>query len=252
MDAKTETGEFEDGRSIKITSVTGYQMTTQVFYDIKAKFYSDCSGDSILAPLTGANCRIGRESALEFGEQTSVKEADSMTMGMSCLLQGRETERDVDFIPPEWSTKLNKEHFKHREPDLNNTYENFWYLELGGNRDSIHDTDEIQKELIPLAIGTWDYIKNSGDFDAKKWELEFLGFLPGKRESRRMTGEYIVTQKDISEGKVFLNGRQMSENAKALKAGDTVSVRGKGKFIFEGEGGNTRKDKLYINIKKYV
>ena len=56
----------------------------------------------------------------------------------------------------------------------------------------------------------------------------------------------------ISEGKVFLNGRQMSENAKALKAGDTVSVRGKGKFIFEGEGGNTRKDKLYINIKIYI
>jgi RNA-binding protein YlmH len=56
----------------------------------------------------------------------------------------------------------------------------------------------------------------------------------------------------ISEGKVFLSGRQMTENAKQLRAGDTVSVRGKGKFIFEGEGGNTRKDKLYINIKKYV
>jgi RNA-binding protein YlmH len=56
----------------------------------------------------------------------------------------------------------------------------------------------------------------------------------------------------ISEGKVFLSGRQMTENAKQLKAGDIVSVRGKGKFIFEGEGGNTRKDKLYINIKKYV
>ncbi len=56
----------------------------------------------------------------------------------------------------------------------------------------------------------------------------------------------------ISEGKVFLSGRQMTENAKQLKEGDTVSVRGKGKFIFEGEGGNTRKDKLYIKIKKYV
>lgn len=56
----------------------------------------------------------------------------------------------------------------------------------------------------------------------------------------------------ISEGKVFLSGRQMTENAKQLRAGDTVSVRGKGKFIFEGEGGNTKKDKLYINIKKYV
>ena len=56
----------------------------------------------------------------------------------------------------------------------------------------------------------------------------------------------------ISEGKVFMSGRQMTENAKQLKSGDTVSVRGKGKFIFEGEGGSTKKDKLYIKIKKYV
>ncbi len=56
----------------------------------------------------------------------------------------------------------------------------------------------------------------------------------------------------ISEGKVFVSGRQMTENSKQLKPGNTVSVRGKGKFIFEGEGGATRKDKLYINVKLYV
>lgn len=56
----------------------------------------------------------------------------------------------------------------------------------------------------------------------------------------------------ISEGKVFVSGRQITENAKQLKPGDTVSVRGKGKFIFESEGGTTKKDKLYINIKLYV
>ena len=56
----------------------------------------------------------------------------------------------------------------------------------------------------------------------------------------------------ISEGKVFINGREMTGNAKSLKAGDTVSVRGKGKFIFDSEGGSTRKEKLYINIKRYI
>lgn len=54
-----------------------------------------------------------------------------------------------------------------------------------------------------LAEGTWDYIKNSGNFGADKWDLDFLGFLPGKRESRRMCGEYMVTQRDISDGRVF-------------------------------------------------
>ncbi len=56
----------------------------------------------------------------------------------------------------------------------------------------------------------------------------------------------------ISEGKVSINGREMTGNAKGLKPGDIVSVRGKGKFIFESEGGTTRKDKLYISIKRYV
>jgi len=203
MDAEVEKGEFSDRRNTKIKKVTGYQMTTQMFYDIEAKFYSDCSGDSILAPLTGAEFRLGREDAAEFNEETTTEKADDMTMGMSCLIQGRETEKEVKFIAPEWSTKLSKENFDNRGLNIYKTMENYWYLELGGNRDTIAETEEITKELVPLAIGTWDYIKNSGEQNADKWELEFLGFLPGKRESRRMVGEYILTQRDISDGVQF-------------------------------------------------
>ena len=54
------------------------------------------------------------------------------------------------------------------------------------------------------------------------------------------------------EGKVFLNGINMTGNARSLKEGEVVSVRGYGKFIFNGEGGNTKKDKLYIKVSKYV
>lgn len=56
----------------------------------------------------------------------------------------------------------------------------------------------------------------------------------------------------ISEGKVFINSREMTGNAKSLKEGDVVSVRGMGKFIFGSEGGTTRKDKLYISIRRYI
>ena len=58
--------------------------------------------------------------------------------------------------------------------------------------------------------------------------------------------------RNISEGKVFVSGRQMTGNARSLKEGETVSVRGKGKFIFDGEGGHTRKDKVYVRIRRYV
>ena len=202
-DALVEEGEFEDGRSVKIKQISGYQLTTQRFIDVEAKYYADCSGDSILAPLTGAEFRLGREAASEYGEDTDRQEPDNMVMGMSCLIQGRETEKKVDFIAPDFAAKLSEEDVKNRPMKIYETRENFWYFELGGNRDTIGDTEELRDELVPLAMGAWDYIKNSGKCNADNWELEFLGFLPGKRESRRMMGEYVITQPDVTSGKVF-------------------------------------------------
>lgn len=203
IDAIVEKGDFSYGRNTKIKSVKGYQMTTQCFYEVEAKFFCDSSGDSILAPLCDAEFRIGREANSEFGEDTSICEADEMTMGMSCLLQGRETVQDIEYIAPEWSTVLTDSDFENRKPDIYDETENFWYLELGGNKNTIEDTEVIRDELIRLATGTWDYIKNSGEYNSKKWDLDFLGFLPGKRESRRMCGEYMITQRDISDNTVF-------------------------------------------------
>ena len=203
MDAEAEEGDFPHGRTRRIQSVTGYQMTTQRFLRVEAAYYADCSGDSILAPLTGAEYRQGREGKDDYGEPTYVEAPDDLHMGMSCLIQGRETDRPVAFTPPPFALRLTDEDFKHRTPNLDSSYENFWYLELGGNRDAIGDTEEVAKDLRALAMGTWDYVKNSGRYNADRWELEFLGFLPGKRESRRMTGEYTVTANDLFENTDF-------------------------------------------------
>ena len=203
MDATVEEGDFADGRKRRIKSVIGYQMTTQCFYEVSARFFCDASGDSILAPLTGAEFRIGREASGEFGEDTVTDTADTMTMGMSCLLGAREVDEDVPFTPPSFATKLTKENFIGRDPDLYRDTENFWYLELGGDRNTIADTEILRDELVALAAGTWDHIKNSGEYRADRFDLDFLGFLPGKRESRRMMGEYMITQRDLSDGVVF-------------------------------------------------
>ena len=202
-DAKIEQGVFADGRTVRIRSVSGYQMTTQTFIDVEASLYADCSGDSILAPLTGAEFRIGRESADEFGEDTEVTIPDRMTMGNSCLLQGRETTQKIPFITPPDAVIFEPEVIARRKPNMQRNGENFWYLELGGDRDTISDAEEIGAELVPLAKGMWNYVKNSGEYEADNWELEFLGFLPGKRESRRMMGEYIITERDIAEDRSF-------------------------------------------------
>lgn len=187
----------------KIKKVIGWQTTTQCYHIIEAKLFADCSGDSILAPLSGAEYRWGRESRNEFGESIAPEQADKKTMGLSCLIQARETDKKHKFIAPSWARKFTKEDLPYRLPDMNDPEENFWYMELGGEGDTIHDTEKLRDELISVAYGIWDFVKNSGEYNADNWELEFVGFLPGKRESRRYVGDYIMNQNDVRDGGHF-------------------------------------------------
>ena len=103
--------EMNDG---KIVSIKGWQTTTQTYHTVKAKIFADCSGDSVLAPLTGAEFRMGRESRDEFSEDIAPLITDSHTMGNSCLMQVRETEYEIPFKAPDWATKFTDETISHR------------------------------------------------------------------------------------------------------------------------------------------
>ncbi len=186
----------------RITAVKAWQTTSETWHTVNAKLFADCSGDSILAPLTGADFRIGREAQEEFGEDIEPPVADRKTMGMSCLIQARETSSPKTFIPPPWARKFTSDdQLPHRGHGFTGL-SNFWWLELGGENDSIHDTEELRDQLLALAFGIWDHIKNHGDHGADNWDLEWVGFLPGKRESRRYLGDHILTQNDVrAEGR---------------------------------------------------
>lgn len=183
-----------------IASVTGYQTTTQTFHTVKADYFADCSGDSVLAPLTGAEYRHGRESSKEFDESIEPEKADDHTMGNSCLFQARQLKKKVKFTPPPWAKKFRK---PEDIPPFRNTklvgLENFWWMETGGLGNTIRDTEETRRDLLELAFGIWDYIKNySPEAETNAyWELDWVGFLPGKRESRRYVGDYIMNQNDV-------------------------------------------------------
>lgn len=203
MDAKVKKGDYPFGREFNIEEISGYQMTTQTFFDVSAKFFADCSGDSILASLSNAKFRVGRESKEEFGEVGFKHEKDSLTMGNSCLLQLRETTEKVPYVNLEWATDLTEKDFENRMPDLKSQYENFWYLELGGNKNTIEDSEEIAKDLRGLSLGTLQFLKNQKDGKNDNFDLDFLGFVSGKRESRRYIGEYTIKQQDITNGERF-------------------------------------------------
>ena len=123
-------------------------------------------------------------------------------MGSSVLIQARETDHPCTFIAPEWAYVYpDDESMYLKNHDIKHT--NFWWLELGGEQDTIRDAQEINEELIKVAYGVWDHLKNRGDHGMENWELEWIGFLPGKRESRRYEGAYILNQRDLEEGHHF-------------------------------------------------
>ena len=188
----------------RIVSVTGWQLNSYTFHTVKADIFMDCSGDSILAELSGARYRAGREAKGEFDEYAAPEQADRCTMGSSCLIEARRTDHPCPFTPPEWAYVYpDDESIYLKNHDIPGTGVNFWWIELGGTMDTIADAQQINEELLRVAYGVWDHLKNHGDHGMDDWELEWVGFLPGKRESRRYEGPYMLNQRDLEEGHTF-------------------------------------------------
>lgn len=188
----------------RIAAVTAWQSTTQTWHTVEADLFVDCSGDSILAAVTPAECRWGRESQAEFGEDIEPLEADGRTMGHTILIQTHRGDKRRSFTPPKWAYRFESpEEFAFRLKGVRP--HNFWWLELGGIRNTIRDTEAIRDELLRTAYGVWDYIKNRAPEreEAACWSIHWIGMLPGKRESRRYVGDHVLTQRDIEAGGAF-------------------------------------------------
>ena len=185
-----------------IRSVEAWGLTDYTRYRISGTCFCDCSGDGILR-FSGARYRRGREAAAEFGESHEPEQADRKTMGSSILIQLRRVSEHHPFVAPEWAYHFTDETFTRRDYVQNLDNPNFWWLELGGIEDTIQDAGKIADELLKLAYGAWEYIKNHPNGAARGWELDWVGKLPGKRESIRYIGDHVLTQGDIEAGGRF-------------------------------------------------
>lgn len=205
----TSVFKVERDEDFRITSVKGLQLRSEKVIEFKAGIFIDCSGDGTVGFLAGADYRMGREAGSEYNEKYAPDVRDKGTMGATLLFTSVDTGHPVKYEAPGWAIKITDlPSFQRiarsigKMPD--GTFYGFWWVEYGGQLDSVHDDGKIIMELRRLVPGIWDYIKNSGCFEGvENLEMNWMGYLPGKRESRRLLGPYIATSNDFLKQRDF-------------------------------------------------
>ena len=192
----TLTGVELEGKRIKNAHV-GRENTEDAF-EIEAIVFIDCTGDGRLGAEAGASFMEGREASHEFSESRALPERDNKRLGSSLLFTARDMGSPMPFVAPSWARCFSEADLRLRS---HNTWNyGYWWVEFGGLLDTIKDNDKIRDELLAILLGVWDHIKNSGSHPGSaNWALDWFGFLPGKRESRRFIGHHILTQNDLEK-----------------------------------------------------
>lgn len=183
-----------------IASVSAFCSQNSTRYETQAPLFCDASGDGIAGFQAGAAFRMGAESPDEFGEGFAPDESYGELLGHTIYFYSKDVGEPVAFVAPDYALKDISEVPRYRWIDIKNQGCQLWWIEYGGRRDTVHETEEIKWELWKIVYGVWDYIKNSGKFpEAETMTLEWVGTIPGKRESRRFEGDHMLTQQDVIE-----------------------------------------------------
>jgi hypothetical protein len=187
--------EMETDRSIR--AVLAVQQSTEKGYRFISDLFVDATGDGSIAALSGAEFRTGSEARREFGESLAPEEPSNVTMGSTLMFRLKDMGRPVPFVRPHWAYHYPKpEDLPRRIKSLDK--HQLW-IEYGARRNTISDNMEIREELLKILYGVWDHMKNHGSYGAENYALSWVGSVPGKRESRRVVGDYVLSQKDVTD-----------------------------------------------------
>ena len=183
-----------------ISKVYAFCSQNSTRYELTAPLFSDASGDGILGFLAGAAFRMGAEAQEEFGEKFAPTQAYGELLGHSLYFYSKDVGKPIPFVAPSFAHDVTQKIPKFRSFNTQEFGCRLWWIEYGGRLDTVHDTETIKWELWKVVYGVWNYIKNSGNFpEAANLTLEWVGHIPGKRESRRFEGDYMLIQQDVVE-----------------------------------------------------
>ena len=181
----------KEGKAIK--AVNAMEVTEQKLIRVSGKMFSDCTGDASLAVMAGAETLSGRESRSSFGESLAPETADDLHMGGS--IEWYCEDHNVPCSYPDsldWGLELD-------ETTIEPVHRANWYWECGMHYDPIREAEKMRDYGMYVAYSTFSYCKNR--YSAKEdWEcthLIWVSHVIGKRESRRIVGDHILTQNDI-------------------------------------------------------
>ena len=172
----------------RIVSVDAKHTRTGAERRFAAPLFLDCTGDGWMGYWAGALHQMGREPRSEFGESLAPARADAMTMGNTVLWYSRHVGHPVPFPAVPWATDVSRDYSKTRGE---------WYWEYGLTKDTIYDAEEIRDHLFRAIYGTWWNVKQSSA--NTNLEMGWMGYVAGKRESRRLLGDYVLTEADVRQ-----------------------------------------------------
>ena len=174
---------------------------------LEAKTFIDCTGDGIVADAAGCQWRMGSEGRSEFNEPHAPLQPSADTMGNSIHFLCRDTGRLAPFTAPAWAVKHENAAYFYEQGRLPKEERGgYWWIEIGVPYHTIYDAEKIRHELTRHALGVWDWMKNRDPKmkdRVKNYALDWIGQVPGKRESRRVMGRYLMTEHDVLNRTAF-------------------------------------------------
>ena len=161
---------------------------------LEAPLFSDCTGDGTIGFLAGAHWRMGREGRDEYGESLAPETADKLTMGASVQWYSKKHSKSTVF--PEFSYGV-----AFNDNNCEKVTMGEWKWETGMNYDQIYDAERIRDYGMLVVYSNWSHLKNHHSDKAKYADrsLEWVAYIAGKRESRRLLGDYVLKQDDIDK-----------------------------------------------------
>ena len=164
----------------------------------KAPVFADCTGDGTIGYLAGADYHMGREGRAEFGEPTAPEIADKMTMGSSVQWYSIEEKQESTFPLFVYGVEFN-------EDNSEKVTMGEWTWETGMNFNQIYDFERIRDYGLLVVYSNWSYLKNSSSLknDYSNRRLEWVAYIAGKRESRRLLGDHILTELDLTNFVIY-------------------------------------------------